>query len=198
MQSRPGGEDVVDDDIAPGRDDGFAVGEDEGPGHILPALLPAEPGLRDGLVLLTKQRLRLTPSHERGEPPGDPFGLIIPAVPPSGGMQWDGDEDRAGQMAPEDLVFDGGRGKVVGQERATFVFDAVDDPAGGSAGAEGADRPAERRPEVEAVRTGPVAFEDTFEGMPAGLAARIADPREQGDARREIGARGPRRPAAPA
>ena len=45
MQSRAGGEDVVDDDIADGGVDGLAVGEDESPGDILPALLPAEPGL---------------------------------------------------------------------------------------------------------------------------------------------------------
>ena len=38
-------------------------------------------------------------------------------------------------MAAEDFVFDGGRGEVVREERAAFVFDAVDDPAGGSAGA---------------------------------------------------------------
>ena len=85
-------------------------------------------------------------------------------------------------MAAEDFVFDGRRGKVVGQERAPFVFDAVDHPAGGSAGAEGADRPAERRSEVEAVRAGPVAFEDAFEGVSAGQAPRVADPRQQGDA----------------
>ena len=85
-------------------------------------------------------------------------------------------------MSAEDFVFDGGRGKVVGQERTPLVFDAVDYPAGGSAGAEGADRPAERRSEVEAVRAGPVAFEDAFEGVSAGQAARVADPREQGDA----------------
>ena len=85
-------------------------------------------------------------------------------------------------MPPEDLVFDGGRGEVVGEEQAAFVFDPVDDPAGGSAGTEGTDRPGERRPEVEAVRAGPVAFEDAFEGVSAGQAARVADPREQGDA----------------
>jgi len=85
-------------------------------------------------------------------------------------------------MPPEDFVFDGGRGKVVGQERATLVLDPVDHPTGGSAGAEGADRPAERRPEVEAVRAGPVAFEDAFEGVSAGQAPRVADPRQQGDA----------------
>jgi len=84
-------------------------------------------------------------------------------------------------MPAEDFVFDGRRGKVVGQERAPFVFDAVDHPAGGSAGAEGADRSAERRPEVETVRTGPVAFEDAFEGMAAGQAAWVADPWEPGD-----------------
>jgi hypothetical protein len=45
MKGRAGGEDVVDDDIADGGVDGLAVGEDESPGDILPALLPAEPGL---------------------------------------------------------------------------------------------------------------------------------------------------------
>ena len=83
-------------------------------------------------------------------------------------------------MPPEDFVFDGGRGKVVSQERAPFVFDAVDHPPGGSAGTEGADRPAERWPEVEAVGAGAVTFEDTFEGMSAGQAARVAEPRQQG------------------
>ena len=45
MQGRAGGEDVVDDDITDGGVDGLPVGEDESPGDILPALLPAEPGL---------------------------------------------------------------------------------------------------------------------------------------------------------
>jgi hypothetical protein len=85
-------------------------------------------------------------------------------------------------MAPEDFVFDGGRGEIVGQERAALILDAVDDPAGGTAGAEGADRPAERGPKVEAVRAGPLSLEDAFEGMSAGQAARVADAREQGDA----------------
>ena len=93
MQSRAGGEDIVDDDITPRRVDGLPVGEDERPGDILPALLPAEPGLRDGLVLLTKQRLGLTSRDEGGELPGDPLGLVIPAVPPAGGVQRDGYED---------------------------------------------------------------------------------------------------------
>ena len=86
MQSRAGGEDVVDDDIALGRVDGLPFGEDESSGDILPALLPAEPGLRDGLVLLAKQCLGLTPGDEGGEPPGDPFGLVVAAVPASGGV----------------------------------------------------------------------------------------------------------------
>ena len=178
IQSRAGGEDVVDDDIADRRVDGLSVGEHEGPGDILPALLPAEPGLRDGVMLLAEKRLGSAAGDEGGEPAGNPFSLIVAAVPSSRGVQRDGDQDRAGQMAAEDFVFDGRRGKVVGQERAPFVFDAVDDPAGGSAGTEGADRPAERRPEVEAVRAGPVAFEDAFEGMAAGQAAWVADSRE--------------------
>jgi len=93
MQGRAGGEDIVDDDIADGGVDGLSVGEDESPGDILPALLPAEPGLRDGLVLLTKQRLGLTSRDEGGEPLGDPLGLVVATVPSAGGVQGDGDED---------------------------------------------------------------------------------------------------------
>ena len=84
MQGRAGGEDVVDDDITDGGVDGLAVGEDESSGDILPALLPAEPGLRAGLMLFAKKRLGLTPWDQGGELPGDPLGLVIPAVPPSG------------------------------------------------------------------------------------------------------------------
>jgi hypothetical protein len=183
MQSRAGGEDVIDDDIARGGVDGPSFSDDERPGDIHPAFLSAEPGLRDGLVLLTKKRFGPTSGDQGGEPLSDPFGLVIPAVPPAGGVQRHSHQDRTGQMAPEDFVFHGGRGEVIGEERAAFVFDPVDDPPGGSAGAEGADRPAERRPEIEAVRAGPLALEDTFEGMPARQAPRVADPWEQGDAR---------------
>ena len=158
MQSRTGGEDVVDDDIARGGVDGLTVGEDERPRDILPALLPAEPGLRDGLVLLAKQRFGPTSGDEGGEPLSDPFGLIIPAVTSPGVMQRDRDQDGPGQMAAEDLVFHGRRGQVVGQERAALILNAVDDPPGGAAGAEGADRPAESGPEVEAVGAGPVTL----------------------------------------
>ena len=80
-------------DIADGGVDGLAVGEHEGPGDILPALLPAKPGLRDGLMLFAEKRVRAAAGDEGGEPPGDPFGLIIPAVPPAGGMQRDGDQE---------------------------------------------------------------------------------------------------------
>ena len=66
-------------------------------------------------------------------------------------------------------------GEIIGQERTTFVFDAVDDSPGGAAGAEGADRPGEGGLEIKAMRAGPVAFEDTFEGVPAGQAARVMD-----------------------
>ena len=86
MPSRAGGEDIVDDDITDGGVDGLPVGEDESPGDILPALLPAKPGLRDGLVLLAEKRLGLTPGDEGGEPAGDPFGLIVAAVPSAGGV----------------------------------------------------------------------------------------------------------------
>ena len=158
MQSRAGGEDVVDDDIADRGIDGLPVGHDESPGDILPALLPAEPGLREGLVLLAEERFRPTPGDEGGEPPGDAFGLIVAAVTSPGVMQGDRDQDGPGQMPAEDFIFHGRVSKVVGEERAALILDAVDDPTGGPTGAEGADRPAERRPEVEAVRAGPVAF----------------------------------------
>ncbi len=135
-------------------------------------------------MLLAEQGFGPATGDEFRESLRDPFGLVVAAVTTSGGVQGDRDQDGAGQMAAEDFVLHGRRGEVVGQERAAFVFDTVDDPAGGTAGAEGADRPAERRPEVEAVRTGPVALEDAFKGMAAGETARIADPRQQGDARR--------------
>ncbi len=86
MQSRAGGEDIVDDDIADIGVDGLSVGEDESSGDILPALLPAEPGLRDGLMLFAEKRLGSAPGDEGSEPPGDPFGLIIPTVPSAGGV----------------------------------------------------------------------------------------------------------------
>ncbi len=44
-------------------------------------------------MLFPEKRLGLTSSDEGGEPLGDPFGLIIPAVPSAGGVQRDGDED---------------------------------------------------------------------------------------------------------
>ena len=91
MKGRAGGEDVVDDDITDGGVDGLAVGEDEGSRDILPALLPAESGLRAGLILLTEKRVRAAAGDEGGEPPSDSFGLIIAAVPSAGGVQRDGD-----------------------------------------------------------------------------------------------------------
>ena len=91
MQSRAGGEDIVDDDIAGRWIDRHPVGDDEGAGDILPALLPAEPGLRAGLMLLAEKCLGSASGDEGGEPPGDSFGLIIAAVPSAGGVQRDGD-----------------------------------------------------------------------------------------------------------
>ena len=86
MQGRPGGKDIVDDDIALRRVDGLALHERERPGDILPSLLPAEPGLRDGLVLLTKKGLGLAPGHDRGELTGNPLGLVVAAVTTAGGV----------------------------------------------------------------------------------------------------------------
>ena len=91
MQSRAGGEHIVDDDIARGGVDGPSFGDDESPGDILPALLPAEPGLREGLVLLAEKCLGTAPGDEGGEPPGDAFGLIVATVPSPGVMQGDRD-----------------------------------------------------------------------------------------------------------
>jgi hypothetical protein len=81
-------------------------------------------------------------------------------------------------VTSEDVVCEGRVGEVVGQEWATFVFYAVDDPPGGAAGAEGTDRPGEGGLEVEAMGASPVAFEDAFEGVPAGQAAGVGDPGE--------------------
>ena len=86
MQGRAGGEDIVDDDIARGGVDGLAFGNDEGPGDVFPALLPAEPGLRDGLMLFAEKCLGTAPSDEVGEVPGDPLGLIVATVPSAGGV----------------------------------------------------------------------------------------------------------------
>jgi len=86
MQGGAGGKYVVDDDIADGGVDGLSDGEDEGPGDILPALLPAEPGLRDGLVLLAEKRLGSAPGDEVGEAPGDSFSLVVATVPSAGGV----------------------------------------------------------------------------------------------------------------
>ncbi len=45
VQGRAGGEDVVDDDMARRGVDGFSGGDDERAADVLPAFLPAEPGL---------------------------------------------------------------------------------------------------------------------------------------------------------
>jgi len=110
-----------------------------------------------------------------GEDSGDTFRLIISTIKLAGGMQGDWYEYRPGQVAAEDFVREGRVGKVVGQERTPFILDAVNDPPGGAAGAEGADRPGEGGLQVEAMRAGPVAFEDTFKGVPAGQAPRVGD-----------------------
>jgi hypothetical protein len=94
--------------------------------------------------------------------------LIVSAIKLAGVVERDWDQHRPREVATEDFVREGRVGKVVGQEGAAFIFDAVNDPPGGAARAEGADRPGEGGLEVKAVRAGPVAFEDAFEGVPAG------------------------------
>ena len=175
MQGRAGGEDIVDDDVTYVRIDGHPVGEDESPRDILPALLSAETRLREGLMLFAEEELRAATGDVRGEERRDAFGLVIAAVEPAGVVQWDRYQYGPGEVAPEDIVRERRMGKVVGQERATFVFDAMDDPTGWAAGPERTDRPGEGRLEVEAVRAGTVAFEDAFERMAAGQATRVMD-----------------------
>ena len=129
-------------------------------------------------MLLAEEELRATAGDVRGEERRDPFRLVIAAVEPAGGMQRDRHEYRAGEVAAEDVVRERRMGQVVGQERAAFVFDPMDDPAGGSAGAEGADRPGEGWLKIEAMGAASVAFEDAFEGMATGLAPWVGDPGE--------------------
>ena len=119
-------------------------------------------------MLFTQEELRPAPGDMFRQDLGDAFRLIIAAIKLAGGVQRDWYEHRAGQVTAEDVVRKGGVGKVVGQEWASLIFDAMDDPAGGAAGAEGTDRPGEGGLEVEAMGAGPVAFEDAFEGVATG------------------------------
>ena len=80
MQSRAGGEDIVDDDIAGRWIDRHSFGDDEGAGDILTALLTAEPGLGDGLMLFTQEELSPAPGDMFRQDRGDAFRLIIAAI----------------------------------------------------------------------------------------------------------------------
>ena len=175
MQRRSGGEDIIDDDIAGRWVDGQAVGDNERAGDILAALLSAQSRLREGLMLFAEEEIGPAPRDMFRQDLGDTLRLIISAIKLPGGVQGDWHEYRPSQVASEDVVREGGVGEVIGQERAPFILDAMDDPAGGPAGAEGADRPGEGGLEVEAMRAGSVAFEDAFEGVTAGQAPRIMD-----------------------
>ena len=86
MQGRASGENIVDDDIAGVWVDGHSVGDDKGAGDILAALLPAEPGLGDGLMLLTQEELSPAPGDMFRQDSGDAFRLIIAAIKLAGGM----------------------------------------------------------------------------------------------------------------
>ena len=119
-------------------------------------------------MLFSEEEFRPAAGDMFRQDAGDAFRLIISAIKLPGGVQGDWHEYRPSQVAAEDFVREGGVGKVVGQERATFVFDTMDDPTGWPAGAEGADRPGEGRLKIEAMGAGSVAFEDAFEGMATG------------------------------
>ena len=80
MQGRAGGEDIVDDDIAGVWVDGLPVGDDKGAGDILPALLPAEAGLGDGLMLFTQEELSPASGDMFRQDSGDAFRLIVAAI----------------------------------------------------------------------------------------------------------------------
>ena len=126
-------------------------------------------------MLFAEEKFRPAPGDMFGQDSGDSFRLIVAAIELPGGVQWNRHQHRPGQVPPEDVVREGCVGQVVGQEGAAFVFDPMDDPPGGTAGAEGADRPGEGGLEIKAMRAGPVAFEDAFKGVPAGQAARVMD-----------------------
>ena len=178
MQGRAGSQHIIDDDIAGVRVDSVPVGDDERARDILPALLAAETRLRDGLMLFAEEKFRPASRDMFGEDHGNTLGLIIATIEFAGGVQGDRHKHRTREVTSEDVVCEGRVGEVVGQEWATFVFYAVDDPPGGAAGAEGTDRPGEGGLEVEAMGASPVAFEDAFEGVPAGQAAGVGDPGE--------------------
>lgn len=178
VQGRAGGQDVVDDDIADRRVDDLAGPWMKRIGDIAPAFPAPQPGLGDGLPRFIEQFHHPAAGDMRGEEARDPLRLIIAALGATGRVQGHGDKHRARDVASEDVIIEGRVGEVIGQEGATLVFDAVDDATGWSAGPEGADRPGERRAEIEAVGTGPVTLEDALEGVAAGQAPRIRDPRE--------------------
>ena len=179
MESRAGGQDIVDDDIAGRRIDRPVRSEVIGAGGIAPTFLPSEPGLGDGLVRFAQEIDHPAAGNLGGEDGSDAFRLIIPPVTSPGGMQGHRDQHRPGEVTSEDLVRQCDGRKIISQEGAVLILDAMDDAPGRPPGAEGADRPAEGGSEVEAVRAGPVTFQDTFEGVTAREAAGVADPGEQ-------------------
>jgi hypothetical protein len=130
------------------------------------------------VMLFAEEELSPASRDMFGEDRGNPLGLIIATIEFASGVQGNRHKYRPSQVAAEHFVREGRVGQVVGQERTPFVFDAVDDPPGGAAGAEGTDRPGEGGLEVEAMGASPVAFEDAFEGVPAGQAPGVGDPGE--------------------
>ena len=80
MQSRAGGEDIVDDDITGVRVDGHSVGDDDRAGDILASLLPAEACLGNGLMLFAEEEFRPAAGDMFRQDLGDAFRLIIAAI----------------------------------------------------------------------------------------------------------------------
>ena len=126
-------------------------------------------------MLFAEEELSPAPGDMFRQDSGDAFRLIITALELAGRVQWNWHQYRPGQVTPEDVVRKGGVREVVGQERATFVFDTMDDPTGWPAGPEGADRPGEGRLKIEAMGAGTVTFEDTFERVAARQAPWVVD-----------------------
>ena len=80
MQRRPGSQHIINNDIAGVRVDGHSVGDNERARDVLPALLSAEAGLRDSLMLFAEEELSPATGDMLGEDSGDSFRLIVSAI----------------------------------------------------------------------------------------------------------------------
>ena len=94
MQRRPGSQHIINNDIAGVRVDSVPVGDHERARDILSALLAAEAGLGDSLMLFAEEKLSPAPGDMLGEDPGDSFSLIVSASKLPGGVQGNRHEHR--------------------------------------------------------------------------------------------------------